>query len=100
MAKPGRTPAAIIWTNSDGARPPVGVAEAADRTRQISLAIRQDYRFAFTVYLFEDEPKALRAYVRAVDDREDADLAIYRRSGDGLDTEVTELRIQELVNGL
>ncbi|MET4135502.1 glycosyltransferase family A protein [Pseudarthrobacter sp. PvP090] len=98
LAKPGRVPAAIIWTNSDDAEPPAVVAEVADRKRQITLSISHDYRFAFTVYVFEDEPKALEAFALAVDGRSEADLALYRRNGDGLDTEVTGLRIQELVN--
>lgn len=98
MARPGRTPAAIIWTNSVGAEPPSNVAEVADRRRQISLSITQDYRFAFTVYVFEDEATALSAFAAAVEGRSEADLALYRRCGDGLDTDVTELRIQELVN--
>lgn len=98
MAKPGRIPAAIVWTNSDAAEPPTGLEQVADLKRQITLSITQDYRFSFTVYVFEDEPKALEAFVRAVDGRSEADLALYRRGSDGLDSEVAELRIQELVN--
>jgi hypothetical protein len=98
MAKPGRVPAAIVWTNSVGSEPPAFLAEGADRTRQIFLSITQDFRFSFTVYVFQDEAKALEAFARAVEGRSEADLALYRRCGDGLDTEVTQLRIQELVN--
>lgn len=98
VAKPGCLPAAVVWTNSDGAEPPTIVEELADRKRQITLSITQDYRFAFTVYIFTDEPQALEAYARAVVGRSEADLALYRRISDGLDTEVTALRLQELVN--
>jgi hypothetical protein len=72
--------------------------EVADRRRQIFISITQDYRYSFTVYLFEDEAKALKAFASAVEGRSEDDLALYRRCGDGLDTDVTELRIQELVN--
>ncbi|PVZ57566.1 hypothetical protein C9424_09210 [Arthrobacter sp. H-02-3] len=98
MAKPGRIPAAIVWTNTDAADAPTGLEQEADLKRQITLSISQDYRFAFTVYVFEDEPKALQAFARAVEGRNEADLALYRRGSDGLDSEVAELRIQELVN--
>ncbi|MGY3379269.1 glycosyltransferase involved in cell wall biosynthesis [Arthrobacter sp. TE12231] len=98
MAKPGRIPAAIVWTNTDAADAPTGLEQAADLKRQITLSISQDYRFAFTVYVFEDEPKALEAFARAVEGRNESDLALYRRGSDGLDSEVAELRIQELVN--
>jgi glycosyltransferase involved in cell wall biosynthesis len=98
VAKPGRVPAAIVWTNSATAEPPVSLEESADLTRQIALSITQDHRFSFTVYVFADEAKALEYFSHAVQGRPDADLALYRRCSDGLDTEVTELRIQELVN--
>lgn len=98
MAKPGRTPAAIVWTNSETSERPSGLDEAADRKRQIFLSITQEYRFSFTVYVFEDELTALEAFALAVEGRSDADLALYRRGGDGLDMEATQLRIQELVN--
>jgi glycosyltransferase involved in cell wall biosynthesis len=98
MAKPGRVPAAIIWTNSDTASSPTLVEDVADLRRQITLSISPEYRFSFTVYLFEDEANALAAFARAVDGRSEADLALWRRSNDGLDTEVTDMRIQELVN--
>jgi hypothetical protein len=70
----------------------------ADLTRRIALSITQDHRFSFTVYVFADEAQALEHFSRAVQGRPDADLALYRRCSDGLDTEVTELRIQELVS--
>lgn len=98
LAKPGRVPAAIVWTNSGTAEPPTLIEESADLKRQITLSVTQDHRFSFTVYVFDDEPKALEAFARAVEGRDDADLALYRRCADGLDTEVTELRIQELVS--
>jgi hypothetical protein len=98
MAKPGRVPAAIVWTNSDTAEPPASLGEVADLTRRIALSITQDHRFSFTVYVFADEAQALEHFSRAVQGRPDADLALYRRCSDGLDTEVTELRIQELVS--
>lgn len=98
MARPGRIPAAIVWTNTDAADAPTGLEQEADLKRQITLSISQDDRFAFTVYVFEDEPKALEAFARAVEGRSEADLALYRRGSDGLDSEVAELRIQELVN--
>lgn len=98
LAKPGRTPAAVVWTNSEAGERPHGLDEVADRKRQIFLSITQDYRFSFTVYVFEDETTALEAFVLAVEGRSDADLALYRRGGDGLDAAVTELRIKELVN--
>lgn len=98
MAKLGRVPAAIVWTNSEEAEAPSNVEESADRRRQISLSITQDHRFAFTVYVFEDEATALDAFARAVEGRSEPDLALYRRCADGLDTEVSALRFQELVN--
>lgn len=93
LKKRGKTPAAIIWTESDEDSEPVDIANIADRVRKISLSVEQDFSYCFIVYGFEDESRALEVFVKSIEGRSSADLGLYRRHGDGLDSQVSKLSV-------